>query len=183
LVPRLFRIISSTTGTLALLAGLIRSATLLLIRFLARSLVLLTGLVLVRHVVSFHGNAVLTARTPSAFLRKKSRITTIRHYSAMAMTYLSSRYSQSQEQALLESADMATRSGVSEVDQMSTIYPVSVHRRIERQWANRMKSLQSRMVIAAEKKLRRAFKEDSLLKSVEAAAIGGPTTIRSVLTA
>jgi hypothetical protein len=66
---------------------------------------------------------------------------------------------------------------------MSAVYPVSVHRRIERQWSNRMKSLQSRIVASTGKKLQSAFKADGLLKSVEAAPIGGPTTIHSVLTA
>ena len=73
-------------------------------------------------------------------------------------------------------------SSVSEVDRMSAIYPVSIHRRIERQWANRMKSLQSRIVIATEEKLHRAFKGDSLLKSVEASAIERLATTQSVVT-
>jgi hypothetical protein len=49
---------------------------------------------------------------------------------------------------------------------MSAIYPLSVHRRIERQWADRTKSAQSRIVIAAEEKVQRALKGASLLKSV-----------------
>ena len=65
---------------------------------------------------------------------------------------------------------------------MSAIYPVSIHRRIERQWANRMKSLRSRIVIATEEKLHDAFKGDSLLKSVEASAIGRSATTQSVVT-
>ncbi|MDT7810413.1 MAG: hypothetical protein QOJ42_329 [Acidobacteriaceae bacterium] len=46
-----------------------------------------------------------------------------------------------------------------------------------------MKSLESGIVIAAGKKLPRAFEDDSLIKSVEAAVIVGSTTIHSVLTA
>jgi hypothetical protein len=64
---------------------------------------------------------------------------------------------------------------------MSAIYPVSIHRRIERQWANRMKSLRSRIVIATEEKLHHAFNGDSLLKSVET-AIGRSATTQSVVT-
>jgi hypothetical protein len=66
---------------------------------------------------------------------------------------------------------------------MSAIYPVSVHRRIERQWDNRMKSLQSRIVVSTGEKLQSAFKADGLLKSVEGSAIGVLATARSILTA
>jgi hypothetical protein len=65
---------------------------------------------------------------------------------------------------------------------MSAIYPLSIHRRIERQWASRMKSLESRIVIAAGNKLPRAFEDDSLIPSVEVALIVGPTAIHSLLT-
>jgi hypothetical protein len=64
LVPRLFRIFPTITGTLTLLAGLRGTAALLLTRFLAGFLVVLAGLVLVRHLVSFLGNTVTTAQTP-----------------------------------------------------------------------------------------------------------------------
>jgi hypothetical protein len=67
---------------------------------------------------------------------------------------------------------------VSEVDRMSAIYPVSIHRRIERQWANRMKSPQSRIKIPTEEKLRPAFTSDNL-KSIEASAIGRSATTQS----
>jgi hypothetical protein len=50
----IFRIFPPITWGLALLTWL-RNPALLLTRFLARTLVLLAGLVLVRHVVSFHG--------------------------------------------------------------------------------------------------------------------------------
>jgi hypothetical protein len=49
---------------------------------------------------------------------------------------------------------------------MSAIYPLSVHRRIEQQWAERIKSLkviQSQIVIATGATLQRAFNNDSLL--------------------
>jgi hypothetical protein len=59
---------------------------------------------------------------------------------------------------------------------MSAIYPLSIHRRIERPWANRMRSLRSRIVIAAEKTFQRASKDVSLLKPVETSATRGPTT-------
>jgi hypothetical protein len=65
LVAMIFRIFPTITGGQALLTGLagLGSAALLLTRFLTRTLVLLAGLVLVRHVLSFHGNIVPTART------------------------------------------------------------------------------------------------------------------------
>jgi hypothetical protein len=66
---------------------------------------------------------------------------------------------------------------------MSAIYPLSIHRRIERQWADRMKSAQVRIVIAAEEKLQRALKGANLLKSVETIATGELAATRSVLTA
>jgi hypothetical protein len=43
---------------------------------------------------------------------------------------------------------------------MSAIYPLSVHRRIERQWAERINSLRQihgQMVVGAERKLQRVF--------------------------
>ena len=49
---------------------------------------------------------------------------------------------------------------VSEVDLMSVIYPLSFHRRIEGQWAERIKSLRrihSPIVVATELALQRAF--------------------------
>jgi hypothetical protein len=49
---------------------------------------------------------------------------------------------------------------------MSAIYPLSIHRRIERQWAERIKSLkviQSQIVIATGATVQRAFNNDSLL--------------------
>ena len=61
LVERLFRISITFAGRLALLA-LFLAAALLLTGFLTRRLIVLAGLVLVRHVVSFHGNIMTTAR-------------------------------------------------------------------------------------------------------------------------
>ena len=46
---------------------------------------------------------------------------------------------------------------------MSAIYPLSFHRRIERQWAERIKSLKqirSEIVVAAERVLQRLFDND-----------------------
>ena len=48
---------------------------------------------------------------------------------------------------------------------MSAIYPLSIHRRIERQWAERIKSLRQirgRVVTATERALQRAFNEAPL---------------------
>jgi hypothetical protein len=101
LVPRLFRIFPTITGTLTLLAGLRGTAALLLTRFLARRLVLLAGLVLIRHVVSFHGNTGNNSPDYRPFLRKKSRITTIRHYSGIVKTYLRLPYRNSQYNSYL----------------------------------------------------------------------------------
>jgi hypothetical protein len=60
LVEWLFGIFIVLAGCLALLAGLLTTA-LLLTGFLTRRVILLTGLVLVRHVVSFHENIMTTA--------------------------------------------------------------------------------------------------------------------------
>ena len=49
---------------------------------------------------------------------------------------------------------------------MSAIYPLSVHRRIERQWAERIKSLRqirSLVVTATEQALQRARNDGSLI--------------------
>jgi hypothetical protein len=61
LVERLFRISITFAGSLALLARFL-AAALLLTGFLTRRLIVLAGLVLVRHVVSFHGNIMTTAQ-------------------------------------------------------------------------------------------------------------------------
>jgi hypothetical protein len=62
LLVRLFGIFVTTAGLLALLAGFL-TAALLLTWLLTRCLILLAGLVLVRHVVSFHGNSMTTAQS------------------------------------------------------------------------------------------------------------------------
>jgi hypothetical protein len=59
---RLLRIFIILAWCLALLAGFL-AAALLLTGLLTRSLILLAGLVLVRHAVSFHGNGVTTVQT------------------------------------------------------------------------------------------------------------------------
>ena len=55
---------------------------------------------------------------------------------------------------------------VSEADPMSAVYPLSVHRRIERQWAERIKSarqLHGQIVVATERMLQRAFDNNGSL--------------------
>jgi hypothetical protein len=61
LIVRLLGIFVTLCGSLALLAGFLTTA-LLLTGLLTRRLVLLTGLALVRHGVSFHGNIITTIR-------------------------------------------------------------------------------------------------------------------------
>jgi len=61
LVERLFGISITLARGLALLARF-RAAALLLTGLLTRRLILLAGSVLVRHVVSFHGNIVTTTQ-------------------------------------------------------------------------------------------------------------------------
>ena len=55
---------------------------------------------------------------------------------------------------------------VSEVDLMSAIYPLSVHRRIEQRWAERIKSLgqiHGRVFVATERTLQHVFNNDGSL--------------------
>jgi hypothetical protein len=55
---------------------------------------------------------------------------------------------------------------VSEVDQMSAVYPLSVHCRIERQWAERIKSarqLHGQIVVATERTLQGVSNNDGSL--------------------
>ena len=66
---------------------------------------------------------------------------------------------------------------------MSAIYPLSIHRRVDRQWADRMKSVEARIVIPTKRKPQRAPKGASLLKSVETIATAELEATRSVLTA
>ena len=57
---------------------------------------------------------------------------------------------------------------------MSAIYPLSVHRRIERQWAERTKSvaqIRGQIVVATEPTLRRVFNNKSSL--IPVSIIGG----------
>jgi hypothetical protein len=63
---RLLGFLVALGGSLALLAGFL-TAALLLTGLLIRRLILLAGLVLVRHVISFHGNAGTTAQSPASF--------------------------------------------------------------------------------------------------------------------
>src|ERR1700726_5339008 len=63
---------------------------------------------------------------------------------------------------------------VSEVDLMSAIYPLSVHRRIERQWAERTNSLRQirgQDVVGTERTLQRVFNNDGSLIPVPVTAV------------
>ena len=71
---RLFGSFGVLAGRLALLAGLL-TAALLLTWLLTRCLILLAGLlVLVRHVVSFHGNIMTTTPSPRRSDKTKAQI-------------------------------------------------------------------------------------------------------------
>jgi hypothetical protein len=55
---------------------------------------------------------------------------------------------------------------VSEVDPVSAVYPLNVHRRIERQWAERIRSarqLDGQIVVATEPTLQRVLNNDGSL--------------------
>ena len=59
---------------------------------------------------------------------------------------------------------MLTQALVSEVDLMSAIYPLNIHRRIERQWAERIKSLRQirgLVVTVTERASQHAFNDDA----------------------
>jgi hypothetical protein len=71
LVVRLLGIFVTLCRSLTLLARFLTTAV-LLTRPLARRLIWLTGLILVRHGVSFHGSAPTTARSSGSFLTKKN---------------------------------------------------------------------------------------------------------------
>jgi hypothetical protein len=73
LLVRLFGILIPLAGRLALLARFL-TAALLLTRLLTRRLILLAGLVLVRHVVSFHGNIITTDQSPRRSDKRKMAI-------------------------------------------------------------------------------------------------------------
>jgi hypothetical protein len=73
LVERLFGISITLAGRLTLLAWF-RAAALLLTGLLTRRLILLARLVLVRHVVSFHGNIVTTAQSRRRSEKTKAAI-------------------------------------------------------------------------------------------------------------
>jgi hypothetical protein len=55
---------------------------------------------------------------------------------------------------------------------MSAKYPLSVHRRIERQWAERFKSLNGRIVVATERTLQRLFNNEGSLLPVPVRVVG-----------
>jgi hypothetical protein len=73
LVEWLFGISITLAGGLTLLARF-RTAALLLTGLLTRRLIPLAGLVLVRHVVSFHGNIVTTAQSRRRSEKTKAAI-------------------------------------------------------------------------------------------------------------
>jgi hypothetical protein len=57
---------------------------------------------------------------------------------------------------------------------MSAIYPLSVHRRIEQQWAERIKSLRQlhgQITVGTERTLQRVFKNDGSLIPVPIRAV------------
>jgi hypothetical protein len=61
------------------------------------------------------------------------------------------------------------REHVSEVDPVSAIYPLSFHRRVERQWAERVKSLRrmgGQVVVATNQTLQSAIDLDDSLIAV-----------------
>ena len=63
---------------------------------------------------------------------------------------------------------------VSEVDLMSAVYPLSVHRRVERLWAERINSLRQihgQIVVGTERTLQRVFNNDGSLILVSIRAV------------
>jgi hypothetical protein len=57
---------------------------------------------------------------------------------------------------------------------MSAVYPLSVHRRIERQWAERAKSpkqIHGQIVVATERTLQRVFNNDGSLIPVRVGTV------------
>jgi hypothetical protein len=62
----------------------------------------------------------------------------------------------------------------SEVDLMTALYPLNVHRRIERQWAERIKSLRQihgQIIVATERTLEHVFNNDGSLIPVPVRAV------------
>lgn len=62
---------------------------------------------------------------------------------------------------------------VSEVDLMSVKYPLSVHRRVERQVAERFKSLSGRIAVAIERTLQRVLHNKGSLIPVPVRTVVG----------
>jgi hypothetical protein len=54
---------------------------------------------------------------------------------------------------------------------MSSKYPLSVHRRVERQWAERLKSLGSRIAVAAERAVRHVLNDERSLIPIPVRAV------------
>jgi len=68
---------------------------------------------------------------------------------------------------------------VSEVNLMSSKYPLSVNRHIARPWAERLQSLGERIVAATEQMLQRASNKDGSLIPIPVRAVGPRRTDRS----
>jgi hypothetical protein len=62
---------------------------------------------------------------------------------------------------------------VSEVDLVSAKDPLSAHRRVERQWAERFKSLSGRIVGATARTLQRVFNNEGSLILVPVRTVAG----------
>jgi hypothetical protein len=69
--------------------------------------------------------------------------------------------------------DLFPRGRVSDVDLMSATYPSSVHRRIERQWAERVNSQRQihGQIVGTERTLQRVINDDDSLVAVPVRAI------------
>jgi hypothetical protein len=68
---------------------------------------------------------------------------------------------------------------------MSAVYPLNVHRRIERQWAERIKSLgkvRTQIVVAAERTLQHLSNQKCSLIPIPVRAKRGPAITSSVST-
>ena len=72
---------------------------------------------------------------------------------------------------------LGTSGRVSEVDLMRAIYPLNVHRRIERQWAQRIKALnqfRSQFVVGAARTLQYVLNNEGSLVPVAVRAVDQP---------
>jgi hypothetical protein len=77
--------------------------------------------------------------------------------------------------------EYANPSDVREVDPMSAIYPLSVYRRVERQWAERINSVRrarGQVVAGTERTLRRASNNDGALVAAPVSAVVNHDRVR-----